>query len=110
MTKIKGSEKLAHGYSALTVAINTGAKAAQADIPLPTWAKGAQEILQAEKVTLSDGTATGAHTTLTVVDVTPAAGEILLYDEDNVRCGDATTALDHLILALKYKSFQVNLE
>ena len=109
MTTIVGSEKLKHGYSALAVIVNPGAKEVQASIPLPAWAKGAQHILQAVKFKGSTGSSKALATTLKVVTETPSTGEILLYDEDNVRLGDATTTRDILLLVLKYKTFSMKL-
>ena len=112
MVKIKGTEKFAHGYSAVPVFIVPGAIAANANIALPDDFKGAQDLIQLVKVLLSDGTATGAPTEYTIVaagTAAPGTGEASLYDQDNIRLGDATTALDVLLVILKYKSFTLQL-
>lgn len=112
MVKIKGTEKAVHGYSGLSGFITPGAVTAGVSIPLPEWAKGAQDILHCVVVTLSDGTATGASAEQTVVapgTAAPSTGEVSLYDKDNIRLGDNTTALSVILITLKYKSFTVEL-
>ena len=110
MVKIKGTEKAPHGYSGLSGFILPGAVTAGVSIPLPDWAKGAQNILQCVVVTLSDGTATGSSAEQTVVapgTASPSTGEISLYDKDNIRLGDNTTTLTVILITLKYKSFTI---
>ena len=103
--RIKGTEK-AEGYSAKSIVIAPGVVAANASIPLPSWATEAQEILQAVEFNGSDGTAAAVATTLTIITTgVPGANEIILFDEDNVRVGNAQTARHVLLLVLKYKSF-----
>ena len=112
MVKIKGSEKFLHGYSAVPVFIVPGAIGAKADIALPDDFKGAQDLVQLIKVLVSDGTATGAVAEYEIDafgTAAPATGHAALYDEDNIRIGDATTALDVLLVILKFKSFEKNL-
>ena len=75
-----------------------GAVAANTNIDLPGYVGKVSQLVAAYKVTLSDGTASGAISSLTVVTGTPGAGQIQLVDEDTIQLGDATTALDLLIL------------
>ena len=107
MPLIIGTEK-AQGYAVRTIVIAAGAVAANTSIPLPAWAKGAQEIVTAIELNASDGTASAVATNLTIITTgVPAANEIILFDEDNVRVGNAQTTRHLLILALRYKSFRV---
>lgn len=134
MPRITGQEKTPFGYASLTVPFHPGAVAANTSIALPEWAKGVQRILAGLHVRKVDHTHDVTHkacaatsaayasdtaitsTTATpvqevenlaVVTGTPAAGEVQLYDEDNVRLGRATVAGDILILMLLYRSFTV---
>jgi len=109
MPSIKGTEK-AGGYSVKTVVLRTGAVAANTSVALPAWAQGAAKILQAVKSHNEDaaGSSTAASD-LTVVTGVPAAGQIQLYDPNNVRFGDAMTTYDMVFLALEYPSFQKEL-
>ena len=111
MVKIKGTEKFGHGYSAVPVFIVPGVVTAGSNIALPDDFKGAQDLIQLVKVLTSDGTATAVITEYTIIAPggTPGTGEATLYDEDNIRLGDATTALDVLLVILKYKSFALQL-
>ena len=109
MPIIIGTEK-AQGYSSKTIVIVSGAKAANVNIPLPAWAKGAQDLLQLAVMAGSDGTAVAVATEYTINPFgteTNAAGEASLYDEDNIRVGDALTTRDIIICTLIYKSFRV---
>lgn len=108
MVRIKGTEK-AEGYRAKTLVINSGAKAANADIPLPTWAKGGQNLLELTVFSGSDGTGSAVATTYTINDfgtASNATGEASLYDEDNIRVGDALTTRDVILVVVIYKSFE----
>jgi len=113
MPRIKGTEK-AGGYSIKTVFIDPGAITAGTSIPLPSWAQGAQEIVQAvlfhgtTDVILDTGTADPTEAiTLTVVTGAPTGNQIQLYDENNIRLGVDTRTNDFILLALRYKSFAV---
>jgi len=87
--------------------LRTGAVAANTSIALPAWAQGAAKILQAVKSHNEDAAAAStAAADLTVVTGVPAAGQIQLYDPNNVRFGDAMTVYDLILLALEYPSFQ----
>jgi len=115
--RIKGSEKQKFGYAVYTVLIDPGAVLAGTSIPLPTWARGAQDMLQCIRVRITTDTdgvtpGTGHVTQQTVVargTATPASGQACLYDDDNIRLGDDTTALDLIICTLIYKSFTVEI-
>ena len=51
----------------------------------------------------SDGTAPAAHSALTVVTATPAAGEIQLSGKKEVKCGDALDSMAELTLMVEYE-------
>jgi len=109
MPSLKGTEK-AGGYSVKTVVLRTGAVAANTSIALPAWAQGAARILQAVRSKNEDAAAAStAASDLAVVTGVPAAGQIQLYDPNNVRCGDAMTTFDIIFLALEYPSFQLEI-
>ena len=76
-----------------------GATTAGDSIDLPSWVPPLRQIVGAIKITLSDGTATGAVNTLTVVDTTPSSGEIYLLDENTIQLGNDTTERDIIIIA-----------
>jgi len=71
--------------------------AANTSIALPV---AARRICTAHRTRMSDGTAAGASSALTIVTTTPGTGEIQLYDYNNVRCGDALSARDLLVLRI----------
>jgi len=60
-------------------------------------------LTSAYKFVGSDGTVAAAHSTLTVVTVAPAAGQIQLSDKKEVTCGDALDAKASLILLVEYE-------
>jgi len=104
-----GSVKQEYGLPMVTALVDPGVVAAGSNIALPDYAKGAEDLVTLILVTLSDGTAAGTVVTKTVVakgTATPAAGEATLYDENNLRLGDATTARDLIIAVLRYRSYQ----
>jgi len=108
MPRIIGSEKQKHGGAVYTVLIDPGTVAANTNIPLPDWAKGAQDMLQCFVFRGSDGTAAAETYTKTVVargTPAPGTGEACLYDDNNIRLGDATTTRDLILVTLIYKSF-----
>jgi len=106
LVTLKGTEK-AGGYTVKTVVLRTGTLTANTSLPLPAWAQGAAKILQAVKSHNEDAAAAStAAADLTVVTATPAAGQIQLYDPNNVRFGDAMTTFDLVFVALEYPSFQ----
>ncbi|MDI6905668.1 MAG: hypothetical protein QMD13_09350 [Candidatus Bathyarchaeia archaeon] len=121
MPRIKGSEQQIYGSAVYTIVIDPGAVAANTNIPLPAWAKGAQNMLQCivfkgvDQAVDEGGTAKYTITTdciqKTVVKAgaAPAAGEACLYDKDNVRVGDAIADDDVLFVTLLYKSFTVEI-
>jgi len=85
-----------------TVVIVPGVTTAGDNIPLPASAKDmAHNGLQAVvNILVSDGTATGSHTNLTVIAEggSPATGEVAQVDRRNIKLGDNTTALNALVV------------
>lgn len=108
MVRVIGTEK-AEGYRAKTIVVVPGSKAANANIPLPTWASGGQDLLGLTVFAGSDGTAVAVATSYTINAFgteTNATGEASLYDEDNIRVGDALTTRDVILAVVIYKSFE----
>jgi len=114
MPRVVGSEKQQYGYAVYTVLIDPGVVTAGTNIALPAWARGAQDMLQCIRIRITTDTdgvtpGTGHVTQQTVVargTATPGTGQACLYDNDNIRLGDDTTALDLIIVTLIYKSFR----
>jgi len=122
MVTIKGSEKQKYGYAVYTVVIDPGAVAANTNIPLPDWAQGADDMLQCvvfvgvDQAVNEGGTATYTistdcvqKTVVTKGTATPGAGNACLYDENNIRLGDAIADDDVIFVTLIYTSFKVNI-
>ncbi|MBW2675356.1 MAG: hypothetical protein JRD89_18425 [Deltaproteobacteria bacterium] len=76
-----------------------GATTAGDSIDLPAWIPPLRELVGAALVSLSDATAAGTVTSLSVVTATPTGNQIQLSDEDTVVLGVDTTARDILIIA-----------
>jgi len=111
MVRIKGTEE-AEGYRVKTVIINPGAKAANANIPLPTPFNNAQSLVSLIVFSGSDGTVAAAATTYTINPfgtATNATGEASLYNANNLRVGDALTTRDIIIAILRYRSFVIEI-
>jgi len=112
MTRIRGSEKLDGGYSVIVVVVTPAVKAAGTSIPLPTQFQGAEDLLALTHFVGSDGTAAAVANIRTIVargTSAPSAGQACLYDDNNLRLGDATTTKDLLLCIIKYKSFTMEL-
>jgi len=110
MPRLIGSEKQKFGAAVYTVFIDPGAVAAAANIALPAWAAGADDLLQLLLGISSSGNIADPIVAKTIVakgTAAPGAGEACLYDEDNLRLGDATTAFDWIMATFVYKSFKV---
>ena len=60
-------------------------------------------LVAARKFIGSDGTAAAAHSALTVVTATPAAGEIQLSGKKEVKCGDALDSMAELTMMVEYE-------
>jgi len=109
--RIKGSEKQKFGYAVYTIFIDPGAVGANTNIPLPDWAKGAQDMLQCVVGRIYDGTTVGSITEQSVQPrgSTLTTGQACLWDDDNIRLGDATTAYHWIMVTLIYKSFTIEI-
>jgi len=107
LVRIIGTEK-AGGYSQKTVIVRPGALAANANCALPTWAKGAWDLVELYTFLGSDGTAAASMVAKTKVakgTAAPGAGNACLYDADNLRIGDALTTRDMVVAVLEYPTF-----
>jgi len=106
--RIKGTEK-AGGFATKTVMVRPGAYTANTNLALPTWAKGAWDLVELYCFLGSDGTAAASMVAKTKVakgTAAPGAGNACLYDSDNLRIGDALTTRDMVVAVLEYPGFE----
>jgi len=111
MPVIQGSDKAKYGQVIATVIIDPDGVPANTNIPLPDWARGAQDMVHCLLFRGSDGATTSDFIKKTVIDrgTAPATGEACLWDDNNIRLGDATTGRDMIVTVLVYKSFKISL-
>jgi len=117
MPQLIASETQKYGSAIYTVMLDPGAVTAGTSIPLPDWARNADNMLHCVVIRITTDTdgvtpGTGHVATKTIVakgTATPATGQACLYDANNIRLGDDTTALDLILATLIYKSYTIQL-
>jgi len=92
------------GYLAIMWALMApGAVTAGTSIALPDYAKPAKKLIDALLLKTAAGALVTEAKKLTVVETTPAAGQIRLVDDDKVVLGEDTAADDVLIVIVELK-------